>query len=447
LDSKTEQPSRPKAASPRPSAPKPEFKKPELPSRPKQEAAKPELPSRPKQEAVKPGQPSRPKQEAAKPEQPSRPKQEAVKPEQPSRPKQEAAKPEQPSRPKQEAVKPERPSRPKQEAPKPELPSRPRQESRPNLSAEPPPRPRQESRPNLSAEPPPRPKQESRPNLSAEPPPRPRQESRPRLESLNPTPEEEARARAVAAEAVAKALASTEQRPAGSEAAGEPKPPALGVGGAVVSAVPEPRPISLPPIRPSLPPGRRWAFIGGLAGVLVVSLVVLGWLLSTVSSSPDIAVPSSSVPIASSAPSRATAEQADEEEEEETAAPVPASPATSESPPVPVGSAPGLLEQAVANLNSAAGSDGKSFDRDAAMKALDTAANRASRCRSKGDPSGNVTVLVIFNPSGTVKEAKVVDTRYDGRPTARCIASRMAQARIRPFEGTPKTLAKSVVIP
>jgi hypothetical protein len=75
------------------------------------------------------------------------------------------------------------------------------------------------------------------------------------------------------------------------------------------------------------------------------------------------------------------------------------------------------------------------------------AASRASRCRSKGDPSGNVTVLVIFNPSGTVKEAKVVDTRYDGRPTARCIASRMAQARIRPFEGTPKTLAKSVVIP
>jgi hypothetical protein len=99
----------------------------------------------------------------------------------------------------------------------------------------------------------------------------------------------------------------------------------------------------------------------------------------------------------------------------------------------------------VSNINSQADEGG--FDRAAAMKALDTAANRASRCRSKGDPAGDVTVMVIFNPSGTVKEARVIDTRYDGRPTARCIASRMAQARIRPFEGAPKTLAKSVVIP
>jgi hypothetical protein len=242
---------------------------------------------------------------------------------------------------------------------------------------------------------------------------------------------------------VARALASTDQQPAAPEAAAEPKPARAGIG-AAVSAVPEPRPISLPPLRPSLPPGRRWAFIGGLAGVLVVSLVVLGWLLSTVSSRTDVPVPSGTVPITSSGPPpRPTAEE--EEEEEETAAPAP--PSTGESPPVAAGSAPGLLEQAVANLNSQAGSDGKSFDRDAAMKALDAAANRASRCRSKGDPSGNVTVLVIFSPSGTVKEAKVVDTRYDGRPTARCIASRMAQARIRPFEGSPKTLAKSVAIP
>jgi hypothetical protein len=423
LDSKTE-PSQPKAAL------KQEFKKPELQPRPKQEAPKPELQSRPKQEFKKP-------------EFPSRPKQEAPKPQLQSRPKQEAPKPELQSRPKQEAPKPELQSRPKQEAPKPELQSRPKQESRPDLDRQtPPPRPKQESRPDLDRQtPPPRPKQESRPNLGGEPPLRPRQESRPRFES---SPEDQVRARAVAAEAVAKALASTEAAPA---PASQPMaPPAAASFSAVsaVPAVPEPRPISLPPVRPSLPPGRRWAFIGGLAAVLVVSLVVLGWLLSTVSSKSDLPVTSASAPIASAAPAPEPTAQ-EEEEEEEAVAPSP--PSTGESQPVPAGSSPGLLEQAVANLNSQAGGDGKTFDRDAALKALDAAANRASRCRSKGDPSGNVTVLVIFNPSGTVKEAKVVDTRYDGRPTARCIASRMAQARIRPFEGTPKTLAKSVVIP
>ena len=417
FDSKTEQPAQPKAgARQEPLRAKQEFKKPELPSRPKQEAPKPELPSRPKPEFLKPELPSRPKQEVQPKPEPSRPKQEAP-------------------------PKPELPSRPKQEAPpKPELPSRPRQESRPDLE------PR--------AEPPPRPKLESRPNLTLEPASRPRQESRPRLESeprLAPSPEEEARARAVATHAVAKALASAE--PKAPEPAVEPiRPPAggaLAAGSLAVSAVPQPRPISIPPIRPSLPPGRRWAFIGGLAAALVVALVVLGWLLSTVSSQPGVTAPSASAPVASAAPPRATAEE-EQEEEEEPASTAGAATPSPPSPIAPVGSAPGLLEQAVANLNSQAddrGGDGKSFDREAAMKALDLAANRASRCRSKGDPSGNVTVLVIFNPSGTVKEARVVDTRYDGRATARCIASRMAQARIRPFEGSPKTLAKSVAIP
>jgi hypothetical protein len=260
----------------------------------------------------------------------------------------------------------------------------------------------------------------------------------------------------VATEAVARALASTESKAHAPEPAAEPIAVPSAHRAAAVSAVPampEPRPISLPPARPSLPPGRRWAFIGGLAGVLVVSLVVLGWLLSTVSSQSDVAVPSARGGVASAAPPPPpTAAEEEEEEDEPPANAALATPPTSTSggSPAPAGSAPGLLEQAVANLNSQSddsSGDGKSFDREAALKALDAAANRASRCRSKGDPSGNVTVLVIFNPSGTVKEARVVDTRYDGRPTARCIASRMAQTRIRPFEGAPKTLAKSIVIP
>ena len=408
LDSKSEA-SQPKRGAPEQVA-KQGFKKPESPSRPKQEAPKPELPSRPKQEAPKPELPSRPKQEAPKPELPSRPKQEAPKPELPSRPKQEAP-------------------------PKPELHSRPKQASHPALE--------RQSQPG----PPPRPKLESRPDLAADPPVRPRQESRPRLES-SPGPEEEARARAVAVEAVARALASTEPKAAGGPTPAVPAPSASASAVPAVPVAPEPRPISLPPARPSLPPGRRWAFIGGLAAALVVSLVVLGWALSAVSSKPDLPpAPSGTAPVTSAAPPPEPTAEAEEEEEEEAVAPAPTPESTGDSPPAPGGSAPGLLEQAVSNLNSQAGGDGKSFDREAALKALDAAANRASRCRSKGDPSGNVTVLVIFNPSGTVKEAKVVDTRYDGRPTARCIASRMAQARIRPFEGTPKTLAKSVVIP
>jgi hypothetical protein len=397
-----------------------------------QAALRPKLAPRPEQQA-------RPNQGFSKPELPSRPKGE--KPELPSRPKQEQPKPEVPSRPKAEFSKPEVPSRPKAEFSKPEVPSRSKGE-KPEL----PPRPKQESRPSLEtrAEPPPRPKQESRPRVQSEP----------RL--APPSPEDEARARAVAVQAVAKALASTEMETKAPAPAPEPArafPAGPAPAASAVAAVAEPRSISLPPARPSLPPGKRWATITVLAAVLVVALVVLGWLLSTVSSQSSVsttpAVSGGASVTAPTGPPAGTAEEAEEEDEAAEAqgsparAPVAASGAPATIPPS--GSSPGLLEQFVSNINSQA--DHKSFDRAAALKALDAAANRASRCRSKGDPPGGVTVLVVFNPSGTVKEARVVDTRYDGRPTARCIASRMATARIRPFEGGPKTLAKSVMIP
>ena len=434
---KAEQPSSPRAAA----KPLDPVAKRELPSRPQQEQAKRELLSRPKAAGAKPELPSRPKQEQEPPKRdlPSRPREQATRRDLPSRPKHEAPQPE---------AKAEPPPRPKQESkPQIEPPARPKQESKPQIEPGRPLRPRQESRPELDLVPPPRPKLESRPQWDAPPSNpsfRPRMESDPRLPgevSSVPVPPE--RVRALAAEAVAKALASTEQAPI--EASPAVAPAALAVSKEPVQALPAERPISLPPVRPSLPPGRRAATIAALAGALVIGLVVLGWMLSTVSSRSTVPpVPSGLASVTAPAPPPPPAPEPEEDEDE------PAAHARAPSPPAgsvaaPTGSAPGLLEQLVQNLNSQ--TDDKSFDREAALKALDMAGNRASRCRSKGDPSGSVTVLVIFNPAGTVKETKVVGSSYDGSATARCVASRMAQTRIKPFEGPPKTLAKSVVIP
>jgi len=87
-----------------------------------------------------------------------------------------------------------------------------------------------------------------------------------------------------------------------------------------------------------------------------------------------------------------------------------------------------------------------SFDRNAAVTALNAAAASASSCRRGSDPSGVATVVVTFSPSGRVTNANVSGPPFAGTPTGGCIAATMRRARVPPFSGANVTVSKRVVI-
>lgn len=91
---------------------------------------------------------------------------------------------------------------------------------------------------------------------------------------------------------------------------------------------------------------------------------------------------------------------------------------------------------------------GDAADADAAAvhAAIARIATEASACRSGSDPSGTAYVTVKVEAPGRVKYAKVTLDPYAGTPTARCIESKMLDARLPGFRGDELTLTQVVKI-
>jgi hypothetical protein len=87
--------------------------------------------------------------------------------------------------------------------------------------------------------------------------------------------------------------------------------------------------------------------------------------------------------------------------------------------------------------------EGTPFDTQAASAALSTAFQRATVCRGPSDPSGTVTALLTFAPSGRVTTATVSGT-FAGTPIGGCIASALRSARVPPFAGEHVTVKRTV---
>ena len=86
------------------------------------------------------------------------------------------------------------------------------------------------------------------------------------------------------------------------------------------------------------------------------------------------------------------------------------------------------------------------FDPAATKAPLAEAAGQAQACKQSGGPTGKVTVVVTFDPSGKVSGATITDAPFAGTPTATCISAALKRATIAPFSGLPGTVSKTFSI-
>jgi hypothetical protein len=86
------------------------------------------------------------------------------------------------------------------------------------------------------------------------------------------------------------------------------------------------------------------------------------------------------------------------------------------------------------------------FDAAATKAPLAKAAADAQACKQGGGPTGKVTVVVTFDPSGRVSGATISDPPFAGTATASCISSALKRATIAPFSGLPGTVSKTFSI-
>jgi hypothetical protein len=86
------------------------------------------------------------------------------------------------------------------------------------------------------------------------------------------------------------------------------------------------------------------------------------------------------------------------------------------------------------------------FDAAATKGPLAEAATQAQACKQSGGPTGKVTVVVTFDPSGKVSSATITDAPFAGTATAACISSALKRASIAPFSGLPGTVSKTFSI-
>ena len=86
------------------------------------------------------------------------------------------------------------------------------------------------------------------------------------------------------------------------------------------------------------------------------------------------------------------------------------------------------------------------FDAAATKAPLAQAASDAQACKQSGGPTGKVTVVVTFDPSGKVSSATVTEPPFAGTATATCISSALKRATIAPFGGLPGTVSKTFSI-
>jgi hypothetical protein len=88
----------------------------------------------------------------------------------------------------------------------------------------------------------------------------------------------------------------------------------------------------------------------------------------------------------------------------------------------------------------------QAFNAKAAKTAVDRAAARTKGCRNPRDPAGSVSTAVTFAPSGKVSDVTITTPRYIGTKTGACIESRLREARVSEFSGSPMTVKKSVTV-
>lgn len=86
------------------------------------------------------------------------------------------------------------------------------------------------------------------------------------------------------------------------------------------------------------------------------------------------------------------------------------------------------------------------FDPAATKAPLAEAAAQAQACKQSGGPTGKVTVVVTFEPSGKVSGATITDAPFAGTATATCISAALKRATIAPFSGLPGTVSKTFSI-
>jgi hypothetical protein len=133
-----------------------------------------------------------------------------------------------------------------------------------------------------------------------------------------------------------------------------------------------------------------------------------------------------------------------------TAPPEPAKPAERELaiPPEPsAATAPaastGIPEKKAAPEAIPTAQAGAGFDKLAALKAIGVNAQSAARCRMRGEPGGNAQVSVTFEPTGKIKETRLMPP-FVGTATGKCIAEKINATTISAFSGEPATVIASV---
>jgi hypothetical protein len=86
------------------------------------------------------------------------------------------------------------------------------------------------------------------------------------------------------------------------------------------------------------------------------------------------------------------------------------------------------------------------FNAKAARTSVDRAAARAKTCRDSRDPAGSISATVTFAPTGKVSDVAITTPRYATTKTGRCVISRLSDARVPEFTGSPVTVKKSIVL-
>jgi hypothetical protein len=128
------------------------------------------------------------------------------------------------------------------------------------------------------------------------------------------------------------------------------------------------------------------------------------------------------------------------------APPAPEPPATTGQAPEPpraVETPPAKVEEG--SQQPSAAKPGK-FSAKAARSAVDRVAARARGCKVAGEPTGSVSTTITFEPSGKVSDVTVTTPRFVGTKVARCVVSRLNDARVPEFSGGPVTVKKSFTV-
>lgn len=86
------------------------------------------------------------------------------------------------------------------------------------------------------------------------------------------------------------------------------------------------------------------------------------------------------------------------------------------------------------------------FDPALTKAPLAQAAQDAQACKQSGGPTGKVTVVVTFEPSGKAAGATITEAPFAGTATGACISAALKRATIAPFSGLPGTVSKTFSI-